>query len=88
MLNPDNTCYVVFREITPASDTMRWSLIVVVKKTFRYPNVFFYKRNALFLQPLMPQSFIPEHFYGKGYNTVIIMPHSFDGSGQISLAVV
>jgi hypothetical protein len=41
--------------------------IVVVKKAFRYPNVFFYNRNAFFLQPLMPQSFIPEHFYGKGY---------------------
>jgi hypothetical protein len=46
---------------------VRSAFIVVVKKTFRYPNVFFYYRNAFFLQPLMPQSFIPEHFYGKGY---------------------
>jgi len=23
--------------------------------------------KRFFLQPLMPQSFIPEHFYGKGY---------------------
>jgi hypothetical protein len=30
--------------------------IVVVKKTFRYPDVFFYYRNTLFLQPLMPHS--------------------------------
>ena len=44
-------------------------IIEVVKKTFRYPNVFFYYRNAFFLQPLMPQSFIPEHFYGKGYKS-------------------
>jgi hypothetical protein len=28
---------------------------------------FFLLKKYLFLQPLMPQSFIPEHFYGKGY---------------------
>ena len=27
----------------------KWELIVVVKKTFRYPNVFFYYGNILFL---------------------------------------
>jgi hypothetical protein len=50
--------------------------IVVVKKTFLYPNVFFYYRNTLFLQPLMPQSFIPEHFYGKGYKSIVLKARS------------
>ena len=28
----------------------------------------FFSTIETFLQPLMPQSFVPEHFYGKGYN--------------------
>jgi len=62
---------------------------VVVKKTFRYPNVFFYNRNAfflqkkyLFLQPLMPQSFIPEHFYGKGYKSLRAQPEKNPNNTQ------
>ena len=55
---------------------------MVVKKTFRYPSVFFYYRNAFFLQPLMPQSFIPEHFYGKGYK-VPAMPKVLEITSEV-----
>jgi hypothetical protein len=40
---------------------------VVVKKTFRYSNVFFYNRTSV--QSFMPQFRIAEPCYGKRYKT-------------------
>ncbi len=40
------------------------SVIVVVKKTLRYSNVFFYNRTPV--QPFMPHFRISEHYYGNG----------------------
>jgi len=45
-----------------------FGFIVVVKKTFRYPNVFFYKRNIYFFNLLCPNPLYRNIFMEKGIN--------------------
>ena len=47
-------------QTNPTVNVELGTFIEVVKKTFRYTNVFL-------LQPLMPPFLIPEHKYGKRY---------------------
>jgi hypothetical protein len=60
--NFSNRLFVLF---SPSSPMVIAGLCQTTAYSGCQKNVPLSKR--FFLQPLMPQSFIPEHFYGKGY---------------------